>query len=152
RKTSMDDPWLVLDTLLATQSAYTDTLVHQGTMYYYSLRAVDFSGNESGFAHPVAARPYDSGVRPPVEHIRVTRNTEDETVQLSWEYPLEGEDVFFVIYRQNERGQFLQHQRTYQRTYEESLSNEDGAVFAVKAFTTDGGQSRLSEAAVVPDR
>jgi uncharacterized protein len=151
RKTGMADAWLVLDTLAAGQDEFTDTLVTQGTMYYYSLRALDFSGNWSDYAHPVAARPYDSGVRPPVENLQVVRDDEAGAIRLSWDYQLDGSHVFFVIYRQDDQGRFLQYRRTEERQFEESLRRGEGTVYAVKAFTSDGGQSRLSDAVVIPE-
>ena len=159
RKTDMAGPWLVRDTLAVGQSAFTDTLVTQGTMYYYSLRAVDFSGNWSDYAHPVSARPYDSGVRPPVENLQARLDEENDTIRLTWDYQLDGDDVFFVIYRRDDRGHFIQHRRTSEHHFEERYREgnrithqSDGSRrtgYAVKAFTADGGQSRLSEALVI---
>ena len=156
RKTDMAEAWMVLDTLAAGQSAFTDTLVSQGTMYYYSLRAIDFSGNWSDYAHPVSARPYDSGVRPPVENLQATQDEENGTIRLTWDYQLDGDDVFFVIYRLDGRGHFIQYRRTDERHFElrdngitrDNAQYDDSkrSGYAVKAFTTDGGQSRLSEA------
>ena len=149
RKTSMLEPWLLRDTLSVGQTAFSDTLVTQGTMYYYSLRAVDVSGNWSDYAHPVSARPYDSGVRPPVENLQAMLDEENGMIRLTWNYQLNGDDVFFVIYRQDDRGHFIQHRRTAERHFEERNREGSRTVYAVKAFTTDGGQSRLSEALVI---
>lgn len=151
RKTSMADPWMVRDTLATGQNAFTDTLVTQGTIYYYSLRAIDLSGNWSDYAHPVSARPYDSGVRPPVDNLQGTLEEEDGRIRLTWDYQLDSEDVFFVVYRQDDRGHFIQHRRTADRHFQESYREGSRVTYAVKAFTTDGGQSRLSEALVISE-
>ncbi|MCH8494641.1 MAG: hypothetical protein LAT57_03295 [Balneolales bacterium] len=146
RKSSMQEEWAVLDTLMANQSVYTDSLVEQNTSYYYSMRAVDFSGNYSEYAFPVHARPYDSGVRAMVENLTVELS--DETMRLSWEYPTK-EGVFFVIYKQDTNGNIRQHRRTDDFFFEESVGEEGEIAYGVRAFTTDGGQSPLSEMLVV---
>jgi len=146
RKLSMNDPWVPLDTLQSGQTNYTDTTVTTGTAYYYSLQAADYSGNRSEFAHPVVARPYDSGVRPPVENLLLQFDEDERVVSITWEYSLQGDEVFFVVYRQDDRGRFIQHRRTSERRFSESIRNGDDRAYAIKAFTTDGGQSVLSEA------
>jgi uncharacterized protein len=145
RRLSADEPWTPLDSLQYDQTVFTDTLVTQGTSYHYSLRAVDYSGNRSEFAHPVVARPYDSGVRPPVENLMLQLDEDERIVNLTWEYSLQGDEVFFVVYRQDDHGRFIQHRRTDDRRFSESIRDGVVGTYAIKAFTTDGGQSVLSE-------
>ena len=146
RRLSADEAWLPLDSLQNGQTVFTDTMVTQGTAYHYSLRAVDYSGNRSEFAHPVVARPYDSGLRPPVENLVLQLDEDERLVNITWEYSLQGDEVFFVVYRQDERGRFIQHRRTAENRFTESIRDGVVSTYAIKAFTTDGGQSVLSEA------
>lgn len=143
RKTNLTDDWSILLKLDTLQTSVLDTNVTTGTIYYYSLRAMDQNNLYSDFAHPVYGKPYDTGVRPPVENFIGT--IEDGKAMLTWDYPaLEGKEILFVIYKKDAKGNLV----TYSSTPEKMLTDTNTAEenhYAIKALTTDGGQSNLSE-------
>ncbi len=147
RNTGLDLPWEAYAPLDNSQLNFTDDKVEQGITYYYSIRALDNSGLYSDFARPVFGKAYDDGTRPPVENLSLA--IEEERGTLSWSYPLAGDHVFFVVYKEDERGRLLQHIRTNELSVSENIGPEESPRYAVKAFTTDGGESPLS--AVIGD-
>ncbi len=140
RREDMKAPWKLLDTLQKGQHSYVDTAVTKNVTYYYSLRAKDDSDLYSPYSNSVFARPYDTGVRPPVTNFR--GNKKEDRVLLSWEYANMNKDTFFVIYRTNKKGNLVQYKRT--DTLTNNLNYEGAADYAVKVFTKDGGTSKLS--------
>lgn len=142
RNTSLEEPWEYYEDLDNDQNRFTDEDVEQGTTYYYSLRALDNAGLYSNFARPVRGKAYDDGIRPAPENLLVT--TEEDTLTLSWEYPPEPADRFFVIFRVNEAGQVRQVTRTEDLRFTGDYNPDETYRFAIKAFTYDGGESPLS--------
>jgi len=145
RKTAMKDPWVKLINLEKGQTKFNDTQVEKGRTYYYSIRAIDDSGNVSKYAFPVQGKAYYNGMRPSIENLKVKRDK--NKVTLTWNYPTKNENTFFVIYKKNKKGQLVQHDRSLKLSFSESGNKNDA--YAVKVFTTDGWQSKISEEIVV---
>ncbi|MFD2788685.1 hypothetical protein KCTC52924_00993 [Arenibacter antarcticus] len=142
RKTDLKAPWEKFQNLKLDQVAYRDEEVKKGTIYYYSMRAIDESDNASEYAVPVQGKTFDTGVRPPVENLRAA-TSKNGKVTLTWSYKYVDKNTYFVIYKKNKEGQFLQHGRSDELSF---LENEKSpSIYAVKVFTKDGGQSKLSK-------
>ncbi len=141
RKEDLNASWQVLDTLSKGQKVYVDDKVNKKTTYYYSMRAKDDSNLYSPYATPVFARPYDNGVRAEVTNLQIQKN--ENKVKLTWEYPEKTENTFFVIYKTNTKGYLVQYKRTTELQFEETLKGK--GKYAIKVFTKDGGQSKLSK-------
>ena len=60
RGTTLGGPYIKVNTPLITGTSYTDNNLTNGTPYYYVLRAVDSSTNESGNSSEVAATPVEA--------------------------------------------------------------------------------------------
>lgn len=145
RKTDIKAPWTLLATLKNEEKNYTDKKLEKGQKYYYTLRAKDESNNYSKYAVPIMGKPYDNGVRPPVEKIDL--KFEKNNVLLTWEYPQRNKDTFFVIYKTNSKGNLVQYKNTKELNFKEVAKK--GTTYAIKVFTKDGGQSKISEKVVV---
>ncbi|WP_397298667.1 fibronectin type III domain-containing protein [Nonlabens ulvanivorans] len=141
RKTDLKAPWEKYQILKNDQLTFIDKNVKKGTIYYYSMRAIDESENASEYAVSVQGKTYKTGVRPPVEDLRIT--TKNGEVTLVWSYKDLNEETYFVIYKKNKDGQFVRHGRSLKLRFSESEKNK--STYAVKVFTTDGGQSKLSK-------
>ena len=141
RKVDLKDDWKQLAILQNEQNEYTDKNVKKGTKYYYSLQAIDDSNNKSEFAIPVMGKPYDTGVRPPVENLRIQKDKNN--IMLSWDYELYTIDTFFVIYKQNKNGNLVQYTNTKELTFKEKADSKPTG-YAVRAVTKDGGKSKIS--------
>jgi len=142
RKLSLKDDWIELTTLQNDQKKYIDKKVEKGTKYYYSLQATDDSGNKSEFAIPVMGKPYDTGVRPPVENLRIKKDK--NSVILSWEYKLHNTETLYVIYKQNKDGNLVQYKNTAELKFKEK-ANSKPVGYAVRVITKDGGKSKVSK-------
>ncbi|MEO9953461.1 hypothetical protein [Nonlabens sp.] len=141
RKTDLKAPWERYQVLKNDQHNFIDQKVKKGTIYYYSMRAIDESENASEYAVPVQGKTYNSSVRPPVENLKATsRNGE---VTLDWDYKNLNKETYFVIYKKNREGQFIRYDRSLELRFRESENGK--STYAVKVFTKDGGQSKLSE-------
>ncbi|OUS18071.1 hypothetical protein A9Q93_04030 [Nonlabens dokdonensis] len=141
RKTDIKEPWVKYAELQNDQKKYIDKKVITGVKYYYSLQAIDDSDNRSNFSIPVMGKPYDDGMRPTVQNLRLI--TDKDQVLLEWDYKEMNEQTYFVIYKKNKKGQFVQYKKSDVLRFRESEKNK--STYAIKVFTTDGGQSKLSE-------
>jgi len=142
RKLDLKDDWKQQAVLQNNQKEYIDKEVEKGTKYYYSLQAIDDSNNKSEFAIPVMGKPYDSGVRLPVENIKIKQDRND--IILSWDYKLMNENTFFVIYKQNKNGDLVQFTNTKELFFKEKADSKPTG-YAVRVITKDGGKSKISE-------
>ncbi len=142
RRTSSSEPWEIIANIPKGQKKYVDKAVKQKVKYYYSLRAKDDSDLYSEYAFPVVARPYDNGVRPVVTDLKVEK-LEKETL-LTWSYPEKYKEVVFIIYKKDKKGRLRRLVSTdkKQLRIQKKMKKAD---FAVKAFTRDGGESRVSD-------
>lgn len=142
RKLALEEPWILLSELALGKTSYTDTGLKQGIKYYYSLRAKDDSELYSNYAIPIYGKPYDDGVRPPVKNLRISK--EKEIITLKWEYEHLTKNTYFVIYKKNKKGNLVQYKNTLNLFFDENSSIKESS-YAIKAFTKDGGQSKISD-------
>jgi hypothetical protein len=145
RKLSLKADWEPIATLKNEDKTYIDKQVKKGIKYYYSLQAEDDSKNKSDFAIPVMGKPYDTGVRPPVENLRL--RFKDAKVNLTWTYTKMNDKTLFVIYKKNKKGQLVQYNNTKTLGFDDRAKKGD--TYAVKVRTIDGGQSKISKEIVV---
>ena len=146
RKGNMEEPWEVYAALETTQQIFVDSLARQGVIYYYSLRARDNSELYSDFAKAVYGKAYDDGVRPVVDDLSL--EMQEGTVTLSWNYEQMDENTFFVIYKTDQQGRLISHGRSDSLEFSETINPDEVAGYAVRTYTADGGQSRLSDQVV----
>jgi len=142
RRLSFDEQWEKLSLLEKGQNKYIDKKVKQGTKYYYTIQSKDDSGNLSDYAVAVFGQPYDDGVRPIVTNLKF--NIEKHSVFLSWNYPEKYQNSNFVVYKKNRKGHLVQYKDTKNLVFEEKLS-KGTFEYAIKAFTQDGGESKISK-------
>lgn len=146
RKLDLKDEWKQLAILQNDQKKYVDEKVKKGTKYYYSLLAIDDSNNKSDFAIPVMGKPYDTGVRPPVENLRIRQNKND--VILTWRYKLHNSETLYVIYKQNKNGNLVQYTNTKELFFKEKADSKPIG-YAVRVITKDGGKSKVSAVVIL---
>jgi hypothetical protein len=143
RRLKMDAPWELMATIENDKTNYKDEKLKQGIKYYYSLRAKDDSDLFSEYAHPVFGKPYDDGVRPSIENLTISKN--EENAVLNWEYKNMNENTFFVIYKKNKKDQLVQYKSIAELSFQEKIQKNTTSSYAVKVFTKDGGQSKISK-------
>jgi uncharacterized protein len=147
RRVASDSRWQQLAAVRPHTGMYVDTAVQKKTLYAYQIVAVDSTGLRSLPSETVQARPYDTGVRPPVKNLAAVLGTKTGTVRLTWQYELPGRQKFwFVIYR-SVAGTGL---RTYksieskQRTFvDDQLVGKGTYGYSVKVMSQGGGESPL---------
>ena len=142
RRVSTEDDWEELSILDNIQKNYNDTNVVQGVMYSYTLRSKDDSDNYSNYAVPVSAQPFDNGIRPIVSNIQSI--IDENILTLIWDYSDKYPNVFFIIYKKDDQGNLRQFKRVESGQFSQNLNNGIHE-YAIKAFTKDGGESRISE-------
>lgn len=141
RKTNLKEPWTKVTSLDNNQTIYIDKEVKTGVYYFYSLQAIDDSNNKSEYAIPVKGKPYDDGVRPPIQNFKF--KTEKGKVTLYWDYKEIDKHTYFVIYKENKKGKLVQYKQCLELSFSEKAQVNN--TYAVKVFTKDGGESKLSE-------
>ena len=142
RKTEMGAPWEFYTILEIDQKVFVDTLSVQGTTYYYSMRAQDHNGNYSEYARPVYGKAYDDGVRPTVTNLSIEE--QEGILILRWDYEAVDDNTFFAVYKTNGNGQLVHYKRTQELVFSENAHLGEKRQYAVKVFTSDGGESLLS--------
>lgn len=143
RKTDIQAPWDIYSLLDNDQRSFTDTLANKGITYFYSMRAIDHSGNHSDFSRPVFGKAYDDGVRPGVENLSI--ELLDGMAVLSWDYPHLSDETYFVIYKSNNNGRLVHFRRTPDLWFRDQLHADVESIYAVKVITGDGGESLMSD-------
>ena len=146
RKLNTDAPWELLSKLDNKSTSYIDKKLKQGTVYFYSLRAKDDSNLFSEYAKPVYGKPFDNGVRPPIKNLVIKKD--DKDISLSWEYELLNDNTYFVIYKADKKGNLIQYKNTNELLFKEPIGKEMNG-YAVKVFTKDGGQSKISNTVII---
>ena len=111
-------------------------------MYSYSLRSKDDSDNYSDFSVPVSGRPFDNGVRPVV--VDIQSSLEEGKLTLQWNYSEKYPNAFFIIYKKDNDGNLRQFKRVNSRLFSQNLTKGIHE-YGIKAFTDDGGESKISE-------
>ncbi len=141
RKIDLKSDWEILKTTGAVVNKFIDTTVTTSITYFYSIRAMDENNLYSNYANMVYGKPYDTGIRPPVTNITV--GLQDKKVVLTWDYPPNVKEPFFVIYKKNVKGELQHYARIKEKTFTDNNTGKEN-VYAIKALTADGGQSVLS--------
>ncbi len=77
--------------------SYLDTTVYAGPTYFYQVKAVDTSGNESEFSNIITAFPLDT--TPPSPPVRLAGTTVEQNVLLRWEAPADRDLKGYYVYR-----------------------------------------------------
>jgi fibronectin type 3 domain-containing protein len=96
RSTISGGPYTKLNGSLLVSSAYIDNSVTNGTTYYYVVRAVDTSSNESGNSNQVPATPINL---PPAVPTGLAATAGSGTVTLDWSDNGEGDLAGYNAYR-----------------------------------------------------
>ena len=146
RKLKIEAPWELLNKLDNKSTSYIDKKLKQGTVYFYSLRAKDDSNLLSEYAKPVYGKPFDNGVRPPIKNLVIKKD--DKDISLSWEYEFLNDNTYFVIYKADKKGNLIQYKNTTKLLFKEPIGREMNG-YAVKVFTKDGGQSKISDTVII---
>lgn len=142
RRNNQKEPWVKIANIPNGAKKYIDQKVKQGVRYQYSLRAKDDSDLFSDYAFPVTAKPYDNGVRPIVTNL-IVKELEEE-ITLSWDYPSKYSKAIFIVYMKDKKGRLRRLSSTKTKQLKLKKKKVSGA-FAVKAFTPDGGESKVSD-------
>ena len=98
RKTSGSNYTRINPALISKSSInYTDSGLDNGTTYFYTIKAVDETGNESAASDEISATPQDL---PPAKPV-LTATVENGCANLSWSYtPSAPDDIdYYRVYR-----------------------------------------------------
>ncbi|RPI06991.1 MAG: hypothetical protein EHM64_00920 [Ignavibacteriae bacterium] len=142
RKTDLKSEWQILSMFSSLLSKFIDTNVTTGVTYYYSIRAKDFGGLYSHYASAVYGKPYDTGIRPPIENLNA--KVEKKNIILTWNYPSSKVEPSFIVYKKDDNGNLTQYDITTEKSYTDKNAHKTN-YYAIKAVMKDGGQSTLSE-------
>jgi len=153
RSTTSGGPYTKLNASLVSSSNYTDNAVSGGTTYYYVVRAVDASLNESGNSNQASATPTDT--IPPSAPTGLTASAGNQTVSLDWNNNGEADINGYNVYRSTTSG------GTYTRLNgtllsisnytDNSVSNGTTYYYVVTAVDTSSNESTNSgEASATP--
>jgi hypothetical protein len=140
--------WAEIITLGSNAQIYTDRSVIRKQVYIYAVEAQDSTGFVS-ISDPVQAMSYDSGIRPGVEQLTATVDSESGAVRLSWQYPNpDTGEYWFVVYRGLDGGPLQEYRSannalTFDDT-QPSNRSESTYQYAIHVLYADGRMSRLS--------
>jgi len=143
RKTDLHATWKLLTEIKNNQTEFVDKNVQKEVKYFYSMRAKDNSGLYSAYSETIYAIPYDDKIRPSVTDFELVQK--DKHLILKWKYPVRSNQVFFVIYKSDVDGNLVQYKRTNNTIFEDNQVASGAYLYAIKAFTEDGGESKMSE-------
>ncbi len=156
RRTVADTVWTRVRSLGRADSLLIDRDLSANTVYEYAVEAVDSTGLHSPFSSSVLARPYDTGVRPPVKDLKAVYHKDKGTIGLQWSYSTtRKEHLWFVVYRETPGSGMMTHKALEGtvRSFEDKANAGNGTYrYAIKVRTDAGGEPPLSRAAEVEVR
>lgn len=155
RRTETDAKWAVIDSVRPNVNKYVDSRVNPKTTYLYTLVSVDSTGNVSKMANVVTARPYDNGIRQPVQNFMAEYNKQTKSVTLKWQYkPSVSTDYWFVIYRSTDDGNFIEIKALKPDVtgFTDNSAPKGTTTYGIVVMTSDGGQSEMvTQRIVIPE-
>lgn len=90
----------------ADQPFYYDT-VYTGPTYYYKIKAIDLSGNQSEFSNIISGQPADT--IPPAQPSNISAIVEGQFVRLRWEAPPDKDLQGYYVYSKRSDQKFLRN-------------------------------------------
>ncbi len=143
KKSALNNEWKLLSDLKPEQTRYIDDDVQQEVKYFYSLRAKDNSNIYSKYAKAVFAIPFDDKILPEISKFVVKQD--NHKVKLSWQYNYSSKKIFFIIYKNDESGNLVQYKRIENTQFTDTFVSKGSYTYAVKAFSSDGSESQMSQ-------
>ena len=139
-----DEEWKVIAQLAPKINIYRDTLVARNNWYEYSLEAVDDAGLHSDKSFPLNVKVYDSGRRPAVQNLNVTKSPDGRSLQVSWKYSEKG-DFWFVIYRSVNGNDMMTYRNLKAdiHSFTDNNLTKSSYQYSIKAVYRDGGESQI---------
>ena len=128
-----------------TSSAYTNNNVTNGTTYYYVVKAVDASLNESGSSNEDSAKPVDP--TPPAAPMGLTAVALDGSVNLDWQDNAESDLASYNVYRSETQGgpyDLLSGDLTSSNCTDNTVINDTTYYYVVKAVDASSNESDAS--------
>jgi hypothetical protein len=125
------------------KNSFTDTKVNKKTWYEYCLEAIDDAGLHSQKSFPLNVRVYDSGKRPDIQNLSLTKSSDGKSLLLSWKYPENG-NFWFVIYRSYNGSEMMTYKNlaSDQHSFVDSNLKKGVYTYSIKAIYPDGGESQ----------
>jgi fibronectin type 3 domain-containing protein len=153
RSTTSGGPYTKRNSSLVSSSNYADNAVSGGTTYYYVVRAVDTSLNESGNSNQASATPTDT--IPPAAPTGLTATAGNSTVSLGWNINSEPDINGYNIYRSTTSGgTYIKLNGTLLSSSnytDNSVSNGTTYYYVVTAIDTSSNESVNSgEVSAIP--
>ncbi|MDP4199895.1 MAG: hypothetical protein Q8922_12040 [Bacteroidota bacterium] len=154
RRESGATAWETASELTAADQRAMDKDVKANVSYEYALQAVDTTGNHSKLSGSVTARPYRRSVIDGVRDLRAVAVDSGRAVQLSWTNPTSG-PLRIIIYRgmgDHPIEQYAQLPDGGSQFVDRVVTHETSYTYAIKAFDSNGTESRLSYRVIVTAR
>ena len=142
------------DTVLhQTYYEFADQSLLAGEKYQYTLMAVDSSGLESPPSRPVTGQIAPSGLYPAIQDIEITKNAQQQLVELNWQYLQKPQVKTFRVYRAEGDAPLRLYQTYTLKPTSKAAVFRDTQVnqgnwysYRIQAIAPDGTVSRFSKA------
>ncbi|MEM7297085.1 MAG: hypothetical protein AAF391_02335 [Bacteroidota bacterium] len=144
KQTKDGDPVSILIEDLEINS-YTDTELETGVRYYYTIVAIDDAGLHSKNPYELQVKLVDKKRLESVSNLKVKYNKNQDSVTISWDSELKGDDVKFVIYRNVDDEKLKRYHLVDGSKYVDQVKQEGTYYYGVRVLKKDGSKSSLSE-------
>jgi len=149
RKPTSDSLWSVIQVFNMPDSItlYNDTTTIPGTIYQYTMIAVDESKLESEPSKLVTMKAFKIKIRPQVKDIKFKADRDNKLIHISWEYPYNGVERF-IIYRAMNDEPMNMYSGVVSSIFEfddKKLKPNNKYTYLIKVTYKDGTQSSFSE-------
>jgi fibronectin type 3 domain-containing protein len=146
RSTTSGGPYTKRNSSLVSSSNYSDNSVSGGVTYYYVVRAVDTSLNESGNSNQASATPTDT--IPPAAPTGLSATAGNQTISLDWSDNGEPDINGYNVYRSTTSGGTYTRLNatllTSSNYTDNSVSNGTTYYYVVTAVDTSSNESANS--------
>lgn len=146
RSTTSGGPYTKLNGSLVSSSNYADNTVSGGVTYYYVVRAVDTSLNESGNSNQASATPTDTIA--PAAPTGLSASAGNQTISLDWNDNGESDLAGYYVYRSTVSGGPYTRQNTTllgsSNFTDANVTNGTAYYYVVTAVDTSSNESANS--------
>lgn len=149
RKPTSDSLWKVIQLFNMPDSitSYIDTTTIPGTIYQYTMIAVDESRLESEPSKLLTMKAFKIKIRPQVKDIKFKADRDNKLIHISWEYPYNGVERFLIYRAMNDEPMNLYNgvNNSIFEFEDKKLKPNNKYTYLIKVTYKDGTQSSFSE-------
>jgi hypothetical protein len=138
----------ILATLANRDTSLFDSLISKNENRTYFLQTLDSTGNRSEMSQKVYGKRIDDGIREKIQTFKANPKLDEKSIELYWNYPLEGVKQFNIYRAQGNQKVTLYEMLKIENVkmfYDKKIQIGTKYKYAIQALFKDGTMSEISD-------